>query len=278
MYRLVRYILTTAVSVFMLYGVWLLFRCFVSDYFTIPTGSMEPTLKPGDKVIVNKLLGGARIYTDFNFNPKGGELRSWRTKGLRSVRHNDVVVFNFPHHDWKISFVINNVYCKRVVAVPGDSLSIVDGHYRNSNYEGTLGVEAVQNRLEETPDSLLWSPALTTIPFDEHFSWNIHHFGPMYMPRKGDVMKITAKEARLYQIFLEWELGKKVDYDWEKGTAYADGEPLTRHQWEHGYYFMAGDNVMDSNDSRYWGLVPEEYIVGIVQYVIRKDRGIIRLN
>ena len=36
--------------------------------------------------------------------------------------------------------------------------------------------------------------------------------------------------------------------------------------------------LMDSNDSRYWGLVPEEYIVGIVQYVIRKDRGIIRLN
>lgn len=136
MYRLFRYILTTAISVFMLYGVWLLFRCFVSDYFTIPTGSMEPILKPGDRVVVNKLLAGARIYTDFNFNPKGGELKSRRTKGLRSVRHNDVVVFNFPHHDWKISFVINNVYCKRIVAVPGDSLSIVDGHYVNSNYEG----------------------------------------------------------------------------------------------------------------------------------------------
>ena len=44
-----------------MYGLWLLMRVCVFDYFTIPTNSMYPTLKPGDKVVVNKLLMGARI-------------------------------------------------------------------------------------------------------------------------------------------------------------------------------------------------------------------------
>ncbi len=255
-----------------LYGIQLLIRCFLFDYFIIPTESMYPTLQSGDKVVVNKLVMGARVYKEFHFSPDGQDLQSLRTKGLRSLRHNDIVVFNFPHHGWKINFVINNVFCKRIMALPGDSLSIVNGHYRNNNYEGVLGLEMEQKRLENTPDSLVWPPSLTCIPFEEHFDWTIRNFGPMYIPRKGDVMRVTPKEARLYQLLLEWELGKKVEYDWEQGVAFADDRPLTRHQWQHNYYFMAGDNVLDSNDSRYWGLVPEEYIVGVVQYIHKNRR------
>jgi signal peptidase I len=158
MYKWLKYILTGFLSVPTLYGVWLLLRCLVFDYFTIPTSSMCPTLEPGDKVIVNKLLMGARIYSNLDFDLAGQELESWRTKGMRPLRHNDIVVFNFPHHEWRISFVINNVFCKRVVALPGDSLSIVDGHYRNNNFEGVLGLEEEQQRLENTPDSVLWQP------------------------------------------------------------------------------------------------------------------------
>ncbi|MDE5585508.1 MAG: S26 family signal peptidase, partial [Muribaculaceae bacterium] len=65
-------------------------------------------------------------------------------------------------------------------------------------------------------------------------------------------------------IILEWETGKAITFDWDKDSAYADGSPLESHTFTHGYCFMAGDNVSDSNDSRYWGLVPEEYIVGVV--------------
>ena len=49
-----------------LYFLWLLIRASTMDYFTIPSDSMYPTLKPGDKIIVNKLLMGARIYKDFH--------------------------------------------------------------------------------------------------------------------------------------------------------------------------------------------------------------------
>ena len=242
------------------------------DYFTIPTSSMWPTLNPGDKVIVNKLLMGPRIYKDLHFVPTGQELESWRLRGFRRLRHNDIVVFNFPHHDNKISFVINHVYCKRIVGMPGDSVSVIDGHYRNNNYDGVLGDENEQMRLEHTPDSMLWQYLSETLPFDRHFAWTMRRFGPMYIPRKGDVMKVSPYEATLYKMLLEWETGQPITCDWEGNAVWAGEKRIDCHQWKHNYYFMAGDNVLDSNDSRYWGLVPEEYIVGVVKHIIKKEK------
>lgn len=250
------------------YVAWLLARMCIGDYFTIPTESMMPTLQPGDKVVVNKLIMGARIYTDLHFEDKGQELKIIRTKGIRDIRHNDIAVFNFANHNGKLNFVINHVYCKRVVGLPGDSVSAHNGHYKNNNYIGTLGIEEEQKCLELTPDSLIqnfWIPPYYSI------GWNIRNFGPYYVPRKGDIVTITAKEGALYQLQLEWELGTEISWDWEKNETYSNGKLLHLHTFQHNYYFMAGDNVMNSLDSRYWGLVPEEYIVGIVDITIRDN-------
>ena len=74
---------------------------------------------------------------------------------------------------------------------------------------------------------------------------------------------------------LEWELGKDVTWDWGKNEAYANGRLLRQHRFRHNYYYMAGDNVMNSCDSRYWGAVPEEYIVGVVTVTLnKKSKGI----
>ena len=66
--KIAKLLLVSILSVPLLYGVWLLTRMLVFDYFTIPTESMYPTLKPGEKVVVNKLKMGARIYTDYAYN------------------------------------------------------------------------------------------------------------------------------------------------------------------------------------------------------------------
>ena len=250
----------------------MLFRSCVFDYFTIPTNSMIPTLKPGDKVIVNKLLMGARIYKSFEFSSKGQELQSFRMKGIRSVKHNDIVVFNVPIHDDRFSFIINNNMCKRVVAVPGDSLSVVDGYYRNNNYNRTLGLKSMQKKLTETPDSMMYGIVLDAYPFDKNVGWKIKQFGPMYIPRLGDVIYLTAREGVIYRRMMEWELGKKITWNWERSEVYADGKVIRRHTFQHNYYFCAGDNALDSDDSRYWGLVPEEYIIGIVAKIIHGDK------
>ena len=270
-----------------MYGLWLSCRVFLFDQFVIPTESMSPTLLPGDRVIVDKTIVGARIYSDFDFDPKGGELRSWRLRGMRQMKRNDIVVFNFPHHEGRINFIINNVYAKRCVALPGDTISIEEGYYRNNNHKGVLGLESAQNALHAMTDSMIWRQALYTMPFDGHLPWTIRNMGPLYIPRKGDIIPITAKEACVYRMLLEWETGKKVDFDWNSNTAKINGKDFTSHTFSHNYYFMAGDNVCDSNDSRYWGLVPEEYIVGVVRCVsyslnktdgeLNKDRAFLSL-
>lgn len=269
--KIAKLLLVSILSVPLLYGVWLLARMLVFDYFTIPTESMYPTLKPGDKVVVNKLKMGARIYTDLHFNPEGQELKAFRMKGFSGVRHNDIVVFNEANHWGRLFFRINNVFCKRCIALPGDSISAVEGHYHHNNYDGVLGLEEEQARLGNTPDSLLqgfWIPPYCN-------GWNIKNFGPVYVPRKDDVVKVNALEAALYEVMLEWELGKDVTWDWGKNEAYANGRLLRQHRFRHNYYYMAGDNVMNSCDSRYWGAVPEEYIVGVVTVILnKKSKGI----
>ena len=242
-------------------------RILVTDQFIIPTWSMAPTLVPGDRVVVNKLIMGPRIYTDFDFREGGQELKSVRMKGLRRLKHNDIVVFNYPQVGDRIAFKINYVYCKRCVALPGDSLSIVNGHYRCNNHEGVLGLQAEQNRLETVPDDAYDFAGMAVHPFDERVRWTFKQMGPLYIPRKGDIMTLTAKEGVVYRSLLEYEAGKSVAADWERNCVLLDGVPVTKHLWQHNYYFMAGDNVHDSMDSRYWGLVPEDYIVGVVKLV-----------
>lgn len=242
-------------------------RTFVADQFVIPTWSMAPTLVPGDRVVVNKLIMGARIYTDFDFRDGGQELKSVRMKGLRQLKHNDIVVFNYPQVGGRIAFKINFVYCKRCIGLPGDSLSIDNGHYRCNNYEGVLGLQAEQDRLETVPDDAYDAAGMAVYPFDEHVGWTFKHMGPMYIPRKGVMMALTAKDGTVYKSLLEYETGKAVTVDWKTDRVMLDGVPAEKHTWQHNYYFMAGDNVHDSIDSRYWGLVPEEYIVGVVQMI-----------
>ena len=187
----------------------------LADQFIIPSQSMLPTLMPGDRVLVDKTLMGARIYKTFDFDPGGIELQSWRTRGRRGIRRNDVVVFNYPEHGGRICFVINHVYCKRVIALPGDSISIAEGRFRNNNHEESLGCQPTQDLLAATPDSLVRC-YLHADPLDGHIPWTIRNMEPLYTPRRGDRIAVTAREGTLYRRILEWETGGKIHCDWEK--------------------------------------------------------------
>lgn len=245
----------------LLYALYLCGRVFVADQFVVPTCSMLPTLQPGDHIIADKLAMGPRLYTDFHFKPEGQPLQSVRLRGLR---RNDVVVFNYPVIDDKIAFKINYVYCKRIVALAGDTLSIVRGKYKKNNYKGCLGVEKEQELLGSLPDSAL-SGGVLYIMGDPRLGWTIRDMGGMYIPRKGDYIAITPKEALLYRRILEYETGGRIEIGAD--TVRLDGKELRGHTFTHDYYFMAGENVCDSKDSRYWGLVPEEYIIGVVKLI-----------
>ena len=265
---LVKTIKWIAVTIICLLMLWIVGRVLLFDTFIISTSSMEPSLLPGDMIIVNKTIMGPRIYTDFHFERSGVHLCSYRMRGSRRLRHNDIIVFNYPFHNEHISFVINQVYVKRCIALPGDSIGINNGIYHNNNYDRSLGDSLMQHRLSNMLDNSIDTAVLMKKKHDLHCQWTIKNMPSMYVPRKGDLICITPKEAYLYKYVLEWETGKKITIDWEQRRVFANGKSLYKHKFLHDYYFVAGDNVLNSWDSRYWGVIPEDYIVGVVGCII----------
>ena len=229
-------------------------RIFIAESFKVPSDSMRPTLVPGDKIWVNKLLYGARIYTSFDFDDHA-PLKCFRMPGLRDIRPNDVICFNYPlgYDKWtKIEFKINYVYCKRVVGTPGDTIGVKDGITWNNNYDGTIGLLEEQLKIHETADSILWrTKFMGTMPFTMPM-WTMKNFGPLYIPQKGVTIELDSIGRAIYGPVIEYESGVWPD------------ENVTSHTFQHDYYFAFGDNSLDSNDSRYWGFIPEDFIIGIV--------------
>lgn len=253
------------IGIGVLIGLFIAMRVYVVDQFVIPTDSMRPTLIPGDYVIVNKLIAGARIYDRLDFKD-GDPLECHRTKGISRVKHNDIVIFNFPinRRKYRIEFKINYVYGKRCIGLPGDTVEIRNGYFKNNNYDGILGVEAEQRYLSETPDSLLSNNVIHAFPFDfRHYHWTIKEFGPLYVPQKGGVVALDTVNFQLYRLVIEYETGKKLRVNTENRLTLGE-EPIDNYTFKGNYYFFCGDYVRDSNDSRYWGFVPEDFIVGVV--------------
>lgn len=90
--------------------------------------------------------------------------------------------------------------------------------------------------------------------------WTIRDLGPLYIPRKGEEISLTPANYLPYRKVVEWETKNKLkDND---GVLTLGGKPVSSYRFKENYYFMAGDNSGDSQDSRYWGFVPEPFIVG----------------
>lgn len=244
-------------------GTWICLKVFVYDTFPVNTNSMEPSILPGDVIMVNKLIAGARIYKKFDFD-EGAELEAFRVKGIRRVARNDVVVFNYPQKGQnRLRFVINSVFVKRCAAIPGDTISIENGIYRNHSIRDTIGILTLQRELGA--DSL--SPViLRAYPHNNLFGWTVKNFGPFYVPRAGDVIPMNRQTLILYRKNIEYETGAKLE--WRKGRVFMNGSPVESYRFEKNYYFFCGDKVGNSQDSRYFGLVPEEFIVGVVPKVL----------
>lgn len=240
------------IAIVLIFTLW---RVFIADKFIVSTSSMEPTLKSGDRILVVKTIYGARIYKDYGFHDNM-DLKCTRTIGCRELRRNDIVVFNYPRNGDGtgdgISFKINYVFTKRCIGLPGDSISAENGFWRNSNYSGILGVIEQQETLSRIPLELI-SPEVNNVVRPPEFNWTVKDFGPLYVPKKGDAITVNEITKALYGVIFKYE-----NHD--------AGEDS--HVFVHDYYFMAGDNVCNSGDSRYWGFVPDDYIVGVVKAVL----------
>ena len=153
-------------------------------------------------------------------------------------------------------------YIKRCLGLPGDSLSIINGYYRISGVSGPLGniegqeLFSVQSNKMLKDANLYWS-----FPKDSLISWNVKNLGPLYIPKKGDVIEMTRQNAIIYRKLIEWETGKELSIENSKNILLNNSQ-ITSYRFLKNYYFVAGDRIEDSQDSRYWGLLPDEFITG----------------
>jgi signal peptidase I len=101
--------------------------------------------------------------------------------------------------------------------------------------------------------------------FPKGSSFNPDYYGPIIVPYKGMVLDISDGSIEQWQTFIERE-GHRVDTG-NRGIVTVDGIPRTQYLVERDYFFTMGDNRDNSLDSRYWGFVPEENIVGKAMFV-----------
>jgi len=301
----------------------ILFRVFFIEIFSIPSGSMEDTLLPGDKVLVNKLVYGPKLpaspydipwinlvwflQAGADANPDSAYWDYRRLPGFSAIARGDVMVFSHPWCGGR-----NNFFIKRCVALPGDTLAIegsrvkvnglfvrepalskkvyviwpsstrqffrfadslrlqLFGHPVRSRERDSIKMlltETQKNRLLKSggidslkiitspPDSMHW-----VYPKNRNFAWTIDDYGPLTIPYQDMAITLNHQNFLLYVRTINRL--EKIKLEEKNGLYYLDEEPAIRYVFRQNYYFMLGDNRTNSNDSRYWGFVPEENIVG----------------
>lgn len=328
-------------------------RTYTFEAFTIPTPSMEKSLMVGDFLFVSKVEYGVRMpltpfavplvhnrlpFTKVNSYLDVPQLPYLRLPALDPMKRNDPVVFNYPAEDIRPINMEGEVrpidkrehYVKRVIGMPGDTLSIRAGEvYINGQpnelprrarlqmsflvqtngvnlSEGTLKTQfninlsqaVKQRRMGRTaggqmsPDLYLMdipldqvqafaqlpnvsrvepyrykpNPANPVFPNPHHldslvYDWSRDYYGPLLIPKEGMTVKLNQdhyyKFHRLITAYEGHTLAQQPD-----GSFLLDGQPASSYTFQQDYYFMMGDNRHSSDDSRFWGYVPEDHIVG----------------
>ena len=232
----------------------LILKTFVIEAYTIPTGSMEDTLLPGDFLLVTKFTLGATTPRNIPFTNVA--LPYYQFPKLKEVKRGDVIVFEYPGDRDEIRHEEIMNYIKRCVGLPGDTITIVDK------------VLYVNGELFPPPPKMKF---LNPVPtprglgnpyiFPKFSNFNEDNYGPLYIPKKGDTIRLSINNIEQYRTLINREYGREV-VKVIGNQITIDGVPAQTYVIKKNYYFMLGDNRDDSADSRFWGYVPEDLIIG----------------
>lgn len=222
--------------------------------FVVPTGSMESTVLAGEFLFVNKFIFGPSTPQIIPFLNQ--PLPYYKLPPVIAPKQGDVIVFVFPGNRDVVKPTAFEYYLKRCVATAGDVLQIKGGRvFVNGNEYG----------LPERAQFMGWTPEQRAMvcdadreaTFPPGKGYTRDDYGPIRIPKEGDVIRLTPENFREWAVFIARE-GHTVDA--AMGTI--DGKPATSYTVKRDYVFGMGDNRDNSLDSRFWGFIPEEDVVG----------------
>jgi signal peptidase I len=130
-------------------------------------------------------------------------------------------------------------------------------YFRKQPYVKALTVTAPEVQLFPDVADFHVSDAMSAV----QRKWQLDSFGPLPIPKKGQVVALTPANAAIYyKIVSQYEHNTGIT--WKDGMIQQNGQPLTSYTIKQNYYWMMGDNRHNSEDSRFWGFVPEDHVVG----------------
>ena len=220
---------------------------------------MENTLLRGDDIIVSKI--------SYNFStPKRIPILDKKIPYAKIFEFgkpeiNDLIIFDFPAKKLFDGTIVEDKFVKRIVAGPGDTLQIIakDIFVNGKKINLPHSIISLKNdlRKKNEPEEGIFPPGK---------KWNRDFYGPLVIPKKGDTISVNPKNMKEWQNTIVLDHGDNNLRE-EGSVITLDNMPIRQYIFKHDHYFVIGDNMDISHDSRYFGLVNEQMIIGKVLFI-----------
>ncbi len=246
------------IAIYLLILVIILKAFFIGAY-RIPTTSMAKTLLAGDFIIVSKAAYELRTPGEIPF--LGIRIPSKKLIDFSKPQINDLIVFGFPSFYKDNEYYYSEKLVKRIVAGPGDTLQIINKKIYVNNKKLKLPVTSQVSYSNVKPpgfiDKRIFPPGM---------KWNSDNYGPVVVPAKGDTIKLNVDNIDRWKQLIVFEMGEKSVR--REGTVITvNGKPTREYIVRKDHYFVMGDNFNNSKDSRYFGFINEDMILGKVLFI-----------